>query len=221
MARPPNQDVLRELDNVEDWPALVKKMTAYAARLVRTKARWQGASDLPKGYEIQDLVSKTLKKLFSGERGWDPNVVPLEVWLRENIRSEMSNLLGSAYTKSGELREMPLDPQDPNEPEGGFKRRPAIEAPTLFEGARTTEEALIDKEARINRDRLIQALYTAIDGDELLERMYDGILEIDDRRPRVLAELLGVPKEDVENALRRLDRHASRLQVSAEGVDDE
>lgn len=218
MARSPNEEILRKLDEVEDWSALIEQMIAYAVKLAKYRYRWQPGTILPKGDDIQDVVFRTVKKLFSGERTWDPDRVPLEVWLRINIRSEMNNLFDSSFTTSGQLREVPIGSSDKEEDE---QEPDYIERGVLRLANDNPEAVLIEKQDRRERTELIDALYMAIEGDELLEGIYYQILDGCERKPRILAERLGVSREDIYNALRRLDRRVVEIAMGQEEDGDE
>jgi hypothetical protein len=208
MARTPNEEILRKLDEVEDWSALIEQMLAYAVKLAIYRYRWQPGTVLPKGDDIQDIVFRTVTKLYSGERTWDPDRVPLQVWLRNNIRSEMNNLFDSSFTTSGKLREVPIEPSD----EEDYDQEPDYIERGEFRLADDNPEAiLIKKEDRRERLELTDSLYKAIEGDELLENIYYQILDGCERKPRILAERLGVSREDIYNALRRLDRRVFEI----------
>jgi len=57
----------------------------------------------------------------------------------------------------------------------------------------------------------IEALYAAIEGDDLLENIFLEILDGCERKPRLLAEKLGVARKEVYNALKRLDRRVEAI----------
>lgn len=218
MPQSPDMEVLRKLDEVDDWPGLIKKMIAYGVWLAKVEYKWRGGISLPKGNDIKDLVYVVVKKLYSGERTWNPARVPLESWLRLNIRSEMNNLFKSLYTKSGQLREVSLEVKDSD-----GSRRPIdnqVVAGEAFEHKTANpEEILIEKEARAMHRASIEALYAAIEGDDLLENIFLEILDGCERKPRLLAEKLGVARKEVYNALKRLDRRVEAI-ASEQGGDN-
>lgn len=203
-------EILRRLDNVADWPALIKKMIAYGVWLAKIEYKWRAGTMLPKGNDIKDVVYTTINKLYSGERTWDPDRVSLEKWLRNNIRSEMNNLFKAAYTKSGEVREVAL-----TSGEDGPSDAPLdYKAVTDEEGWRqlpNPESILLEEEERRRRDIMIEALCEASEGDELAEEVVYSVLEGCERKPRFLASRLGRPKHEIVNALRRIDRRVERI----------
>jgi len=220
MARSHNEETLRILDEVEDWPALIEQMMAYAVKLAQIEYKWRAGTGLPKGNEIKDVVFRTIGKLYSGERTWEPGRVPLKVWLRNNIRSEMNNLFVSAYTRSGERREIPLESTDDSEEEERLEPQD-VEGGVFEHSVDSPEDALVEKENRREREDMIVSLYKAIEGDELLEEICYLILGGCERKPRILAERLSVSREEINNALRRLDRRVEGIAAEQLGGDDE
>ncbi len=198
-----NQEILRHLDAV-DWPNLTQRMIAYAIQLARTEYHWRGGTELVKGRDIQDIVFTVIKKLYSGERTWDPERVPLAVWLSGNIRSEMNRLFRSVFSSAGIVREVPLEPDE----ETGLMPGTSGNGGGI---AREPEAALLIKEQQEKRDKLIAAVYAAIEGDKLLELIFYAILDGFGRKPATLAEHLDVPVSEINNALKRLDRHVARV----------
>lgn len=219
MARSSNEETLRRLDEVEDWPRLIVQMIAYGVKLAQDEYKWRTGTTLPKGDEVKDVVFRVIEKLYSGDRTWESERVPLNVWLRNNIRSEMNNLFTSAYTRSGELREIPLEPIDDSEDKEKLEPQ-GVEGGVFERSSNSPEEALIEKEDRRDREDMIASLHTAVEGDELLEEIYYLILGGCERKPRILAERLGVPKEEINNALRRLDRRVEGIAAEQLGGDD-
>jgi hypothetical protein len=209
----PNPEFLRRLDEV-DWPTIVKRMMAYAAHLAKNEYTWRGGTILPKGGDIEDIVFIVVKKLYSGERTWDPSRVSLEAWLALNIRSEMNNLFRSAFDSEGNLRELVLqdpDQDDPMDHGNGHADEAMFAEP---------ETALLEQEQQERRERLVEALYEAISDDKLLVRIFEAIVDGCERKPSVLAERLQVPVTDINNALKRLDRHVSKVAQEQETQDE-
>jgi hypothetical protein len=220
MPRRPDDAILEKLDEIDNWPGLIKKMMAYAVWLAKVEYKWRVGTVLPKGNEIKDLVYSVVIKLYSGERTWDPDKVPLEIWLRNNVRSEMNNLFRSAYTGSGELREVPLE-SDRAADDDEEAEYVDVEGGIFERASDDPEAALVEKESRAQRKQMIDAVYKAIEGDELLEQIYYEILGGRERKPRVLAEKLGATTEDINNALRRLDRRVERIAAEWLGGENE
>lgn len=204
-------EVLQKLDEVEDWPGLIRKMIGYGVWLAKVEYKWRAGTILPKGHDIKDLVYKVVRKLYAGERTWKPSKVSLEDWLRLNIRSEMNNLFRSAYTRSGELREVPLETDEGSnvleiERPGAGRKAPGL-------SALDPEAILLKRERRDKLVQMIEALYEALEGDEVLEDIYFEIIDGCPRKPRILAKRLGISKREVNNALRRLDRRVKRVKA--------
>ena len=122
----------------------------------------------------------------------------------------MNNLFKSAYTGSGALREVPLEIDDKSRATGEFEHWAADGEAFGCETA-NPELVLLEKERKERRKLMIEALYKAIEGDEILEKIYYEILDGCDRKPRILAQRLAVPKKEINNALRRLDRRIEKI----------
>jgi DNA-directed RNA polymerase specialized sigma24 family protein len=208
--------VLQKLDEVDDWPGLMKKMIGYGVWLARTEYRWRRGTILPKGNDIKDLVYTVVKKLYSGERTWDPGRVSLESWLRLNIRSEMNNLFRSAYTCSGALREVPLEGDDKRGQTDQLEGQAVDEEISRLRGSEP-EIALLEKESKKQCQLMLEALFEAVEGDQVLDDIFYEICDGCERKPRVLAQRLGIPKREINNALKRLDRRAQKILTRQEG----
>ena len=214
-----SSEIRQKLDEVDDWPRLLKRMTAYAVSLAMREYQWQPGTVLPKGSEIQDLVFTVVKKLYTGERTWDPDKVSLGFWLQGNIRSEMNNLFRSAYTSSSKLREVTLTDTDGNVIQGSIEPRSET-TETLEDDLNDPESIILEKEMSERRRTVCNALYKALEGDKLLEEIYFQLLDGCERKPRVLAEKLGKSTTEINNALRRLDRHIKKI-LDEQGGDNE
>lgn len=209
----PDAEVLEQLRDA-DWESLVERMIAYAVRLRSNHYYWRQGGELPQGREMEDIVYTVVKKAFSGERTWNPSKVPLEAWLFQTVRSEMNNLFRASATEKEASKvdsegEELLDTVDLGE-----------DNEQLFEvSAPAPEEALLEQEGQQHLQRMIDAVYEAAQDDPILEAICDEIMATGERKPRLLAKALDLPKPEVNNALKRLDRLVRRVATEMEKSD--
>jgi hypothetical protein len=131
----------------------------------------------------------------------------------------MSNLFDSAYTQSSTLREVPLEIVESSRVTSRFEHQVA-DGKTFEYKTANPETIFLEKERKERRKLMVEALYEAIEGDEILEKIYYEILDGCDRKPRILAQRLAISKKEVYNALRRLDRHVEKI-TAKQGGDNE
>ena len=111
-----------ELLRTQDWEPIILRLTAYAVYKVQ-RLSWQtGKDDLPGGRQPKDLASDAIKKVFEGERSWDPTKQPdLLKHLRSIVDSLVSHLVESAEHKQrrqigDEVEKGGFDPPDQHSP---------------------------------------------------------------------------------------------------------
>jgi len=202
----PHPDIFQALKDAE-WDNLIPEMLAFAIWLAQNSYYWRGGG-LPKGKEIKDLAYDVVAKTFSGERKWDPARGTLKPWLMDQIRSEISNLYGSATHK----RETHLE-RDAPEASTGIIEYSAVRN-GVFDNVPDDPETIILAEER--KKEIVNALYQAIENDEELEEIYFAILAGCEWQPRFLAAELGVPTSEINKRLKRLRRRAALVEQQLE-----
>ncbi len=199
------KDLGARLEQV-DWATVGVQLVGYAAYLARGY-RWgsNAADTLALGMAAEDVAALAIRKVWSGERRWDPERHDeLLRFLKGVVRSEMGHL----YHRSAARHEVrnPTGP-DGNESEAKLERR-AGEAIERSD----PESALIDREERAREAARIHDLRAAVADRPELIAIIDAIGAGCGERPRHLAEHLGIAVPEINNRLKRLRRAALRIE---------
>src|SRR5687767_8038584 len=195
-----------------EWEPLSELMAARAQQLFNTRYYWRGGGDLPQGNSVEDIVQTVIEKAFSGDRDWNPDKVPLKVWLLKTLESVLSDLFDLQDTKS---RHIPIMEDDGVDTLESVEDR--ITDNSLAIKASDPEVSLIEKDSQKRQKHMADALLVEIGDDELLKEIYFEIADTGNRKPQDLAEKLtetlgkNVTVTEVNNALKRLDRRVRRL----------
>lgn len=141
-------------------------------------------------------------------RNWDPTKGKLEPWLKDQIKSEIDTLVKSASHR----REMPLPDRQSSEAVLDKIEKGAVEL-GIFSNPRppNPETAILEQEETKQRNRKINAIFQAVEGETELEQVLEAIMDGCEPKTRFLAEHLKVSSKDVNNRLRRLRRRAVNI----------
>jgi hypothetical protein len=194
---------------------LAKELGWYALS-VSNKLFWRthNSVELPNGETIESIVSLAFEKLYSGERDWDPQKDPdLKKYLMDVIDSLLSHL---STSKDNTLLSATLDVREQQETDfeaGSKERRPERE--WLVKSARTPEDLLIDNETARREEQVLNDLWEACKGDDILTKVLEAIRGGCDR-PGEIAKATGIPIKDIYKASKRLDRKAITIRNQME-----
>ena len=170
----------------QDWKALYPQLTHYALLLVKS-LRWQtGSTDLPKGFQAQDLVNEAITLVFTGQRRWNPGKVPVLIYLKGVIRSLASHLVESAeHKKRQDLTVVDEETETIKEVEISDTNAPS------------PEDLLLVNE-------IAEYLLKSAKGDENMQLV---LLCLDDGMKRSeIVELTELPLKEVDNIMKRIRR---------------
>jgi DNA-directed RNA polymerase specialized sigma24 family protein len=190
-----------------EWSNLQRDLLAYTINLVRYKYWRHGI--LPKGYAEQDIVQDIFLKTLTGERSWDPEVINLRTFLMGQVRSFVSHLFEWKEYKheshidstDDDLVEI-IDKETHSREENGnpYTRSPG----ELLLLAEQKEER--DYVAKKKVDAILEVCGEETDLAAVFEAGYELLLEGKDVCSRYLAERLGVPRQEIYNRTKRLNR---------------
>ncbi|MFN8140416.1 MAG: hypothetical protein U0R49_11525 [Fimbriimonadales bacterium] len=161
-----------------------RRLLAYALVTVRMRT-WPETVAIAE--LAQDLVMDAIGKALTGERRWNPQVTPDPLnFLRSVIKSDISNEHRKVWHTA---------------------------APTsrLYRDLSRDDRSFEATERRVVADELILRLIDALDGDEIALKVLENLCE-DVAEPKQMAELIGIPKDDILNAKKRIRRAALSLQ---------
>ena len=191
----------------DEWSNLHRDLLAYVINLVRNKYWRHGI--LPKGYTEQDIVQDIYLKTLTGERSWDPEVVNLRTFLMGQVRSIVSHLFEWKEYKHESHIDSPdddlieiIDKVNHSRAEEGnpYTRSPG----ELLLLAEQKEER--DYVAKKKVDAILEACGEEPDLAAVFEAGYELLIEGKDVRSRYLADRLGVPRQEIYNRTKRLNR---------------
>ena len=156
-----------------------------------------------RGYSVEDVVSYIIQSVFDGGRKWDPNENTLEDWLLDQVDSVMD-----WWLKLRENKNLPFEELENTERVelADAKRIQLIELDAVLKyGPPSPEIILIDQIDEQEAKELFEAVFDDTSDDPELQEMILAMIDIDDPKPRVIAEVLGVPVEDIYNRKKRLN----------------
>ena len=196
-------DVHRQLQNA-DWENLGKKLLHYAiGRASYYSWRNGGPFELAVGQSVEDIVQKVIYQTCAGKRKWDPAKGPLDMWLKDQVKSVMDRLAESAPHRH-ETDSLDLVRGDGSE--DGADGSALEYAPPESARVASTEEVVLRQE-EIQKE--FDLLFDATDGDEQLEQMIEAVLAGHEKSAEI-AEAMGIPVKEVYNLTRKLKRRVAR-----------
>ena len=150
---------------------------------------------LPKGKEPLDIVYDIIKKTYTEERNWDPSKKELIEWLKEQVPSEVSNLVQSHdHLKRENIGWYEAE-------DGSLSD---LEARMAASNPQEASEDIVEK--RILVETIEDAVFEAIDGDPELEKLFEIMLEGYWKETRLIAQKMECSRYHVNNLKRRLFR---------------
>jgi DNA-directed RNA polymerase specialized sigma24 family protein len=192
-----------------DWDSLGKNMLARAIWRGSSRYRVTSTTVFARGLSVEDAVSYIIQSVFEGTRKWDPNEIPLEDWLLNQVDSVMDWWLKLRENRDVAFEELEnVAQEDVHDPKSIQKIE--LEAVLKF-GPPSPEKILIEETDEQEAKVFFEAVYDDTSDDPELQEMIIAMLDMDDLKPRVVAEALGVPVEDIYNRKKRLQRHLDKL----------
>jgi hypothetical protein len=192
-----------------DWESLGKKMLARAIWRGLGRYRITSSTVFARGLSVEDAVSYIIQSVFDGTRVWDPTKIILEDWLLNQVDSVIDWWLKLRENKNLTLEEVENASQENIQDPKGIQSI-ELEAVLKF-GSPTPEQVLIDKMDEEEAKEFYESLYEDTSDDPDLQELIIALLDIDDPTPRVIAEALGVPVEDIYNRKKRLQRRIEKM----------
>lgn len=193
-----------------DWSSVGKRLLAFTLWRIRNYT-WSAdkSSNLTQGTTAQDIVQKVITKTISGERKWNPEEGPLEPWLKDQVKSVVDAL----YNSAPNLHEISVSSgsSEDDSDDSTLPSQPGIDD---FASPPSTNPAniLLKKESTEWAAQRINALFAAVSGEPELQQVLSAMMDGCEPKPRYLAEELGVSTIEINNRLKRLRRHALKLE---------
>jgi hypothetical protein len=194
----------------DELAEMILRLGRYALR-ESNRLRWRTGDsvELPGGETIDSIVSLALEKTLSGDRRWDPKAQPkLQEYLMDVIDS-LLNHLATGKENSLFIKASPVD--GAIDPEGGGSAQAhGRDVDWLVRGAISPEALLLRKEEEQLHERALELLLAECDGDPVLVRIIEVMLQGHDKADRIAAAA-GINIREVYNAMKRLDRKAAHV----------
>ena len=193
-----------------DWDVVGKQLLAFTIWRVQnyrwgTYSRWE----LPQGKTPEDIVQQVIEKTLSGKRHWDPQEGPLLPWLKDQVKSIVDALFQSAAHR----HEVQI-PEDEDTHESLDSIPPQQQTTENFATPILDPEInLMEKEEAEWTAKNVNALFAALSGEPELQQVLTAMLDGCEPKPRFLAKELGVSVSEINNRLKRLRRHAMKLEM--------
>lgn len=196
------EDKILDLLEAADWEDIVLRLTDYARWRALRYAWRSGTPDLlPEGKTPADVASEAIEKVWQGVRNWDPDKYPnLLTHLKWIVKSDIDHLFSSKEHQST---------QRMMEWNGGQVRADSSGTGLQSARVRTPEEELIRKEEESFEEKVKDALYVLVKGNEDLEMVLLCIEEGMDK-PAAIATEMGWDVSKVNNLKKRLRRIADK-----------
>lgn len=182
-------------------PAELTKLLKYVAHSMNLVV-WATGRPFPRDYQPDDILGAVIQKNLDGSRGsnFDPSQGTFLAWLKQQIRSEISNMIKWNRSKS----EVPIPVTKEGDDHEEYLQH-------LAEGDRITPDLQPDNPEQILiTEEWAEAkwveLYEVVEGDAELEDIVKALENGCDPRPRYLAAELGWNIDQVYKAKKRLDR---------------
>ena len=174
----------------QDWPRIIKRLTAYAQNRIRSLYTRLGEDLLPGGQEAKDLAFGAITDVYTGKRSWDPERHPdLTKFLMDVVKSKSGSLV---RRKEHTARVFPKEVD-------GEEGEP-IET--------RIQEAGPDAEEQIILREQVQAVWDCAKGDDDLELVFLELYE--GKKSAEIAKDLGLSVEVVYRLVEKLRRRAWR-----------
>ena len=179
----------------DEWRDLYKRLLLFSHKKYGQLQTRVG------GLDLESVILDAIEDTFFGIRRWpvvdaDGKIknISLFFFLCQTIRSKVSHILEQEKIKA------PIDDESENHSLRLISQSP-IRRVQLCE---SSDELAIYNE-------LGQQLLEAVHQDELLTQIIKLYLDTPDLHPREVAEQLGLPIEEIQNARKRLDRKIGKL----------
>ncbi len=214
MSLGPTKQVI-ELLEAHPWDETIPKLFAHALRKSR-RLFWRGirGGPLPKGNEIQDLVSEAIEKVLTGQRKWDPDTNPdLFLLLRSVVDSDINHL--KDCWENGAIRSESTTIVRGSDGSGEHETSVFDKTPCPLA---TPEQEVFQKEEEARCEAFFWGFYETLSEKPTLQQIVECIYD-DTPKPADIAQRLGVPVNDIYNAKKQLSRRLKEYQRMMSNAD--
>jgi DNA-directed RNA polymerase specialized sigma24 family protein len=182
---------IRDLSD-DDLLKLLKRLTLHAeCKLVRLRWRGVPGGPPPRGVQAEDIAAEAITRVLDGTRAWDERTQPD---LLKHLRGVVDSLVSELVRSFDNRRFRRIGP-----PGAGDESTMVHEAPGREPDPR--ELASSREAAETFRAPIVEALRE----DELAYQVFE-CLEADITKPSDIADYLGLPVSEINNAQKRLRR---------------
>ncbi|MDM8555832.1 hypothetical protein QUF75_13960 [Desulfococcaceae bacterium HSG7] len=194
-----------------DWNDITLRLTLHAKdRAYRYNWYSGNPSILPGGKTVEDIACEAIEKVLRGKRKWDPKKYPdLLKHLKIIVNSDLSHLFQSKLNRKT-TRSEPWTNGEKNVVNDSISTKSVLNNTEKSNELKNPEDALLSLERKVLEDKLRDALYESVSGDDELESILLCFEEGIDK-PQKLAEELNWKISKVNNLKRKLFRKAKKV----------
>jgi len=185
----------------EEWIDIWKRLRLFTYR----NYRW---ITLRSGLDLDEVILDAIEDVYFGKRHLIPNI-SIVVFLCAVIRSKISHIWERERKKVSidRLREEEMDSE-----------RFSSEVfdtifDTLLEGQSSLRFQRVESDQQTVYNELVTRILETIQGDLVLTRIVQLLIETPDLRPKDIAQELSLSQEEVRKARRRLKRRLQKLRT--------
>lgn len=185
-------------------PEIAEEFKRIFEQEPNTVAIWQKWADIelkspgkyiPVGHvNSSDIVGDLILKTIDGNRTWEKDKLPLNVYMYNNIKSEVSNI------KTHEKKRLYITTN--NDQDDDFNEEEVLSKVALTEEDISNPDFVTDIENR----ELLELMEKEIEKDFECSILFEAMKECDPKKNEELAKLTGYTVEKIENTKKRLFR---------------
>jgi len=194
-----NSQIASEFKRIfDEEPQQVKKWLKWADIALKNLGY-----EIPVGHKsATDIVNDVIIKTIDDVRKWNPEKVPLNVYMYHNIRSEVSN----AKCKEKKRRYITIG----DDPDENYSEDDELQN-TQINPNNNDNESITDFVIELENKDLIELISKEIDKDYECSILLEAMKEVDLNKNKELAETTGYSVEMVENIKKKFFRRTNKI----------
>lgn len=204
-------DEVLDLLEKHPWDDTIPRLVYYVLKKMK-RLYWQGifGGPAPGGVEAQDVVQKSIEKVFTGRRSWNPDTHPdLFDYLESVIDSEISHLAEEWENRIFRREEwLPGTAEEKEKDDDPFDR--------LQSSNPGPEKILLEKEKEKLSEQLFWEFYESLAEHPKLQKILECISEGAIKRSEI-AKATEVSTKEFDNLKKQLQRRLRSFIDSRQG----
>jgi hypothetical protein len=174
----------------QGWLEVINRLRAFAEDQISIYSWFRGENALPQGYTADDFTQEAILRYCENPSIYNPGrgkfLAFLKYYFLKRLVYNMSRLMENAQTTDI----YPMSSEDEEDDNVSYEDYlPAT---------------VLDIEGQIDHDEYINLIIEKIDGETLLEKIFEGIF-INNLKRREICQQYQMSEQDYDNAVRRLN----------------